>query len=165
MAMAGFGGGCHWCTEAVFQPLIGVAEVRQGFVRSDPPDASWSEAVEVDFDPAVIALRDLVEVHLATHASTADHSLRDKYRSAVYLAEPSECAACAALIAEIGAETGVAFITRALMHRGFRASDARFHDYYRTDPERPFCQAYIAPKLAALRARHGALLRPEGDGG
>ena len=42
MVTIGFGGGCHWCTEAVFQPLEGVSEVRQGFIRSDGPDEAWS---------------------------------------------------------------------------------------------------------------------------
>ena len=42
MVTIGFGGGCHWCTEAVFQPLEGVSEVRQGFIRSDAPDEAWS---------------------------------------------------------------------------------------------------------------------------
>ena len=161
MTMAGFGGGCHWCTEAVFQPLAGVREVRQGFIAADPPDDGWSEAVEVVYDPERIALRDLVAVHLGTHASGSDHSRRGKYRSAVYLTGAGEQAACAALIDGFAAELETGLVTRALRHRGFRPSDARFHDYYRSGPERPFCQSYIAPKLARLRARHAALLEPE----
>ncbi len=157
--MIGFGGGCHWCTEAVFQPLVGVLDVRQGFIRSEAPDDGWSEAVEVDFDPAEISLRDLLSVHLTTHASTANHSMRGKYRSAVYLTDAALRQSCTALISRIGDETGTSFITRALMHQGFRASDARFHDYYRSDPDRPFCQTYIEPKLARLRARYSGLLR------
>ncbi|MBO6639652.1 MAG: peptide-methionine (S)-S-oxide reductase [Roseitalea sp.] len=79
----GFGGGCHWCTEAVFQALRGVTRVEQGFVRSEPPFDAWSEAVIVTFDPASIDLATLTEVHLRTHASTAAHAMRGEYRSAV----------------------------------------------------------------------------------
>lgn len=67
MAKAGFGGGCHWCTEGVFQALRGVAQVDQGFVRSDAPADTWSEGVIVTFDPSVIPLATLSEVHLRTH--------------------------------------------------------------------------------------------------
>ncbi len=55
---AGFGGGCHWCTEAVFRSLCGVQTVRQGFIASDPPQDSYSEAVVVTWDPDEITLED-----------------------------------------------------------------------------------------------------------
>ena len=48
----GLGGGCHWCTEAVFQSLIGVQNVAQGFIKSLPPADTWSEAVIVNFEPS-----------------------------------------------------------------------------------------------------------------
>ena len=90
MERVGLGGGCHWCTEAVFQAVAGVTDVRQGFIRSDPPDDGWSEAVEVDFHPHEVALEDLLAVHLATHASTSAHKMRVKYRSAVYALSPAQ---------------------------------------------------------------------------
>lgn len=157
--MVGFGGGCHWCTEAVFQPLVGVREVRQGFIRSDAPDDTWSEAVEVTFDPADICLMDLLAVHLTTHASQSDHKMRGKYRSAVYVSDEAQQAECQDLIEQLGAEADTPFITRALMRRGFKPSDLRFHDYYRSNPEKPFCQNYIEPKLAKLRANYNSLLK------
>jgi peptide-methionine (S)-S-oxide reductase len=155
---AGFGGGCHWCTEAVFQPIAGVKAVRQGFIKSDPPQEAWSEAVEVVFDPESVSLRDLLGVYLATHASAAAHRMRGKYRSAVYLLDPRQQRECEAMIRQYASETGTSFVTQSLMHRGFKPSDARFHNYYRADPDKPFCQAYIEPKLAKLRARYGVLL-------
>ena len=161
MVTIGFGGGCHWCTEAVFQPLEGVSEVRQGFIRSDGPDEAWSEAVEISFDPDRVSLRDLIAVHLSTHASEADHKMRGKYRSAVYSMTAEQQNACATHIRDLAAEAEVHFVTRSLMHRGFKPSDSRFHDYYKSNPERPFCRTYIAPKLAKLRGRHNALLKKE----
>ena len=83
-AKIAFGGGCHWCTEAVFQQLKGVIRVEQGFVASVNEYQSFSEAVIVHFNPSIIPLKILVEIHLYTHKSTSNHSMRSKYRSAIY---------------------------------------------------------------------------------
>ena len=64
-----FGGGCHRCTEAVFQALRGVKDVAQGFVSSTPPDNAWSEAVIVTLDPSLIDGATLIEIHLRTRFS------------------------------------------------------------------------------------------------
>ena len=76
IAKAGFGGGCHWCTEGVFQSLRGVSQVDQGFVQSDAPADTWAEGVVVTFDPKVIQLETLSEVHLRTHSATRARSPR-----------------------------------------------------------------------------------------
>ena len=80
-----FGGGCHWCTEAVFQSLKGVEKVEQGFITSYDQNNTFSEAVIVDFNTEKIDLKTLVEIHLHTHKSTSNHSMRKKYRSAIYV--------------------------------------------------------------------------------
>ena len=147
----GFGGGCHWCTEAVFQALRGVEDVAQGFVRSVPPDDGWSEAVLVTLDPDAIDLATLVEIHLRTHASTSAHKMRGKYRSVVYAMGMAQSAALERVLAEMQGMFEAPLVTRVLPFEGFKPSDARFHDYYRSDPSRPFCRTYIDPKLAMLR--------------
>lgn len=150
---AGFGGGCHWCTEAVFQSLKGVTEVDQGFIRSDPPHDSWSEAVIVHFDPALISLDVLIAVHVRTHAAMSNHTMRGKYRSAVYTFDEEQAdAACAALEHE-AKDFDAPLVTQVLPCRGFKPSDPRFQNYYATRPERPFCTTYIDPKLAEIRRR------------
>ena len=157
MTQVAFGGGCHWCTEAVFASLRGT-EVTQGFAWSGPPDDQPSEAALVRFDPDVIPLEDLIAVHLRTHASGSDHVLRGKYRSAVYArGEPVLRAARAAVAAEALALGPL--VTRVLPLIGFEASDARFARYYETrGPEAPFCRTYIEPKLARLRREYTAVL-------
>jgi len=70
----GFGGGCHWCTEAYFQSLKGVEEVEQGWISAVTPNEAFSEAVIVHYDEHVIALNILISIHLHTHASTKNHS-------------------------------------------------------------------------------------------
>ncbi|RKN29908.1 peptide methionine sulfoxide reductase, partial [Aquimarina sp. AD1] len=80
----GLGGGCHWCTEAVFQSLKGITSVEQGYIKSTGNNNSFSEAVIIVFSPEIISLKDLIEIHLLTHKSTSNHSFREKYRSAIY---------------------------------------------------------------------------------
>lgn len=150
---AGFGGGCHWCTEAVFQSLRGVVEVKQGFIASTSPHDSFSEAVAVTWDPAVITFDDLIAVHLATHSSTSRHKMRGKYRSAVYVHEPVDGETARGIIDRIARQTDSAFVTEVLSFQAFTPSDARFRDYYARNRKGPFCEAYIEPKLALLRQR------------
>jgi len=78
------GGGCHWCTEAVFQSIRGVVSVEQGYIASTEPNSSFSEAVIVSYDPLTLDIKSLIDIHIRTHSSTSTHRLRDKYRSAVY---------------------------------------------------------------------------------
>ncbi|WP_317040044.1 peptide-methionine (S)-S-oxide reductase [Flavobacterium tructae] len=90
MNTIGFGGGCHWCTEAVFDFFKGVTNVQQGWIKSEAPDDTFSEAVLVDFDSRIIPLEVLIEAHLITHSSTSNHSMREKYRSAIYFFDRNE---------------------------------------------------------------------------
>ena len=155
----GLGGGCHWCTEAVFDHLRGVHTVEQGFHRSDPPDEAWSEAARVKWEPDALPLSVLLEVHIRTHASTSAHSLRGKYRSAVYVGSETEAGEVRDALVELQRDFAKPLVTQVLPDRGFRPSDAKFQDYYRTDPERPFCRTYIDPKLAMLRREFGGAMR------
>jgi len=157
----GFGGGCHWCTEAVFQAIEGVNEVRQGFIRSDAPKDEFSEAVEIDFNPAKVSLKSLISVHLATHASTSEHKMRRKYRSAIYVFDEGLRRDSEALLSELSNETGADFVTSVLMHRGFEGSNERFQNYYDQDPSKPFCKTYINPKLAKIRQGFPELMKQE----
>lgn len=156
----GLGGGCHWCTEAVFQHLRGVERVEQGFAASPPPDDAFSEAVLVDFDAARLPLEVLLEAHLRTHASTAGHSLRGKYRSAVYASTAGQATQATAALRRLQTGFAAPLVTRVLTLAAFRPSADRFRNYYATDPERPFCRTYIDPKLAELRRRFGPAVEP-----
>ena len=156
-----FGGGCHWCTEAVFQQLRGVHRVEQGFVRSDPPNDSWSEAVVVSFDPEAITLAKLIAVHVSTHASTSNHSMRGKYRSAVYSLDEQQHQSARLILGELQHGYDNALVTQVLPYRDFKFSDTRFHNYYASDNTRPFCKRYIAPKMDKLNRSFRELLRDD----
>lgn len=145
------GGGCHWCTEAVFQALQGVCNVEQGFVASTGENSSFSEAVIVHFNPDIIPLEKLIEVHLYTHKSTSNHSMRNKYRSAVYYFEENQESELNKALEKLQVSFNEKIITRVFPFKAFRASREEIQNYYLKDPEKPFCRNYINPKLAILR--------------
>lgn len=153
------GGGCHWCTEAVFQALKGVLKVEQGYIASLGTAASFSEGVIVHFDPAEIPLDRLIEIHLHTHKSTSAHSFRDKYRSAIYFFEEEEESRIPEILSQLQKDFEEEIITQVLPFKEFKASRQSIQDYYRSNPDKPFCQRYIAPKLQFLLKHYGKNLK------
>ncbi|MEM6684966.1 MAG: peptide-methionine (S)-S-oxide reductase [Bacteroidota bacterium] len=145
-----FGGGCHWCTEAVFQSLIGVQSVQQGWVQSTEEHDTFSEAVIVQFDAAVIPLKILVEIHLRTHKSTVQHSMRKKYRSAIYYYDQSQAKLLNELLSELQSGFEQKIITQVLPFVAFKASREEITNYYYSNPNKPFCEQFINPKLHLL---------------
>ncbi|MGB5252101.1 MAG: peptide-methionine (S)-S-oxide reductase [Sedimenticolaceae bacterium] len=148
----GLGGGCHWCTEAVFEALRGVGRVEQGFIRAAPPHDAFSEAVVVHYDPGVIGLADLIEIHLSTHASTSQHALRTRYRSAVYVYSPQQAREATAILGELQQVFSKPLVTRVLGFAGFKSSDPKYAHYFGNNGGNQFCQRHIDPKLGRLRA-------------
>jgi len=157
------GGGCHWCTEAVFQSLHGVWDVDQGWI-STPMLAGESEGVVIHFDPGTIPLRELVKVHLHTHASMSNHSMRDRYRSACYARSDEEGEELSAILGDLAEELPRPLVTRVLPFGAFRRSREAIRNYYRTDPRRPFCVAHIEPKLRSVREAFPEWMTARGRG-
>ncbi len=151
-----FGGGCHWCTEAVFQSLHGVAEVNQGWVASTDKNNTFSEAVIVHFNPLEINLKFLISIHLATHKSTSNHSMRKKYRSAIYVFSNQQKTESKTILAEIQKNTASQIITQILPFSKFKPSEAQFQNYYKNNPQKPFCKKYILPKLELISNKFDA---------
>ena len=145
-----FGGGCHWCTEAVFQLLLGVTKVEQGWVASTAKNNTFSEAVIVNFDSSKINLKTLIEIHLVTHKSTSNHSMRTKYRSAIYYFTHQQKEESLKIIDEFQPQFDNKIITQVLEFQQFKPSSEEFQKYYQTNPEKPFCTTYINPKLKLL---------------
>ena len=147
----GFGGGCHWCTEAVFNALIGVNQVEQGFISSIAPADTFSEAVRLSFDPNQIPLAILIEVHLRTHSSTSNHALREKYRSAIYTTSDELSFEAAEIIQTLQSEFPQPLITQVLPLFEFQASPDHYQQYYQKNSRGAFCQRFVDPKLALIR--------------
>ncbi len=160
----GLGGGCHWCTEGIFQTLEGVVEVEQGFIRCDPPSDTWAESVIVHFDPSVIDLSTLVEVHLRTHGATAPYKANSKYRGAIYVYGDEQQKRAVDAVLSLQKEFDRPVETRVLLLRDFKLSDERFRNYYASNPEKPFCRRYIDPKLDTVRRDFGEIMASPGGG-
>ncbi|MFT5964668.1 MAG: peptide-methionine (S)-S-oxide reductase [Flavobacterium sp.] len=146
----GLGGGCHWCTEAVFQSLLGVMKVEQGYVASIRENSSFSEAVIVYFNSDEISVITLIEIHLHTHQSTSNHSMRNKYRSAVYTFSEVQKQEVEQIIATFQKLSEKKLITQVFPFQTFKASRDEITNYYYNNPKKPFCESFINPKLKLL---------------
>lgn len=153
----GLGGGCHWCTEAVFLSLGGVQNVEQGWIASVLPHDALSEAVVVTYESSVISLKDLIDIHLHTHASTSLHSMRSKYRSAVYWFNTADEREIKLIIERLRDDFEQPIITNVLPFVSFKASLPGHLNYYYSNPDKPFCAVYINPKLQMLRKKYPRL--------
>ncbi len=156
----GFGGSCHWCTEAIYQMVKGVNSVDQGWVSAKEA-VDYHEAVIVHFDPTKVTIKDLIEIHLHTHSSTADHSFRNRYRSAIYTYSKEQAEMAVRILDELQSDFADQLVTKVYRFGDFRTSPATFQNYYRQNPDKPFCKSYIDPKLKLLKKRFGQISRDE----
>jgi peptide-methionine (S)-S-oxide reductase len=146
----GLGGGCHWCTEAVFASLKGIISVQQGWIASTGENNAYSEAVISEYDTEFITLQTLIAVHIYTHSATSQHRMRSKYRSAVYYFDDGDVAEIKDALTGLQHEFDKPLITQVLPFWGFMENIEEQLNYYYTDVDRPFCETYINPKLKML---------------
>ncbi|WP_298952572.1 peptide-methionine (S)-S-oxide reductase [uncultured Nonlabens sp.] len=142
----GLGGGCHWCTEAVFQSVAGVIRVEQGYISSMAPFETKSEAVIAHLTDSV-NLEMLIDIHLQTHSSSKEHSRRDDYRSAIYYFDDDMKSRIEDIMISLSRKRNEKYITHIIPFSSFKASRESIQNYYKTRPEAPFCKRYIEPKL------------------
>lgn len=157
----GFGGGCHWCTEAVYQSLIGIEKVDQGWIASTGENQALSEAVVVHFDSGIIDIKNLIEIHLYTHSSTSNHAMRKKYRSAIYVFSEKEGNQAKEILLELQKDFEKPLITKVLPYAEFKRNTENFLDYYYSNPEKGFCQNWVNPKLKLILAKFSKLANHE----
>jgi peptide-methionine (S)-S-oxide reductase len=150
IAKIGLGGGCHWCTEGVFSVIKGVEKIDQGWISSAPPYDEFSEAIIVEYDSNRIRLEELIQIHLHTHACTSNHTMRGKYRSAIYTFNAEDLVNSAKALTKFSGDFEGRIITQVLPYSGFNPSPETYQDYYQKNPDKPFCQTYIDPKVQLL---------------
>lgn len=158
MQQIGFGGSCHWCREAIFQSVIGVTKVDQGWIASTGEATTFSEAVIVEFDSSVITSETLIAIHLHSHSCTAVHVMRAKYRSAIYTFDENQTIGATQILAGLQADFEESIITRVLPFVDFKLNTENYLNYYYNNPQKPFCENIVSPKLRALRKRFGKLM-------
>ncbi len=161
MEKIGFGGSCHWCTEAVFRSLKGVTAVEQGWIAAEAENDAPSEAVVVNFNPIIISLETLIAIHLYTHSCTSNHSMRTKYRSAIYTFSKKQAEAAKQSIRDLQGGFEQRVITKVLPFGSFKLNEENYLDYYYKDPGKPFCRNIVNPKLKVLLAMFAEQVAPE----
>ena len=174
MEKATFGGGCFWCLEAVFIELRGVQRVESGYAGGTVERPSYqqvcagttghAEVVQIEYDPAIISYRDLLDVFFTIH----DHSTPDRqgadvgpqYRSIILYEDEEQKRVAEEAIAQLLAD-GVwgRIVTEVVPLETFWPAEVYHRDYYRRNPDQAYCRAVIAPKVAKLRKRHLEKLR------
>lgn len=177
LEQAVFGGGCFWCTEAVFKRLKGVESVTSGYAggRMDNPtyeqvsteDTGHAEVIKIEFDPKLIQYKDLLNVFFATHdPTTIDRQGNDvgsQYRSVILYTSEYQKQQAQSFIQELkNAGTFDNPIVTEIKPLGkFFAAEDYHQDYYDKNPRQGYCQAIISPKIAKLRQKFLPLLKPE----
>ncbi|MGL6110181.1 MAG: peptide-methionine (S)-S-oxide reductase MsrA [Rubrivivax sp.] len=159
------GGGCFWCTEAVYEQVEGVLAVESGYSngRVIAPsyeqvcggDTGHNEVVRVEFDPQRIGLREVLEIFFSIHDPTTLNrqgaDVGTQYRSGIYLHDESQRAVAQAVLAEADASLGGRVVTElAMLHNYSRAED--YHQrYFAKHPGQGYCAAVVGPKVEKFR--------------
>jgi len=172
-ALATFGGGCFWCTEAIFDQLAGVIEVSSGYSGGQRKNPTYqqvcsgasghAEVVQIVFDPTLISYADLLRLHLASHDPTtlnrqgADQGTQ--YRSVIFTHDETQASEARQVIAEMQALFTAPIVTEVQPFTDFYQAEAYHQDYYARNPDAGYCQMVIAPKLNKFRQQFVDKLR------
>lgn len=172
---ATLGGGCFWCTEAVYAMLDGIIDVKPGYSGGHVANPSYeqvcgkktghAEVVQVTFDPAVISYRDVLEVFFASHdPTTKDRQGNDtgpQYRSVIFTHSDAQRETAEAVIREFTAEKAfdAPIVTEVKPFDQFWPAEPEHLDYYRRNPLQPYCAFVISPKISKVRKKFSARLK------
>ena len=159
-------GGCFWCTEAVFNDVVGVSKVESGYIGGDTAnptykqvcggDTGHAEAIRLTFDPDVIGYDDLLDIFFATHDPTQlnrqGNDIGTQYRSAIFPHSPEQEAAARAAIARNQANQPGPIVTTIEPLTDWYPAEDYHQGYWESEGQRnPYCLAVIPPKLQKLR--------------
>jgi len=163
------GGGCFWCTEAVFEQLKGVEKVESGYTGGTVTNPTYrqvcggetghAEVNQITFDPKVISLKDILEVFFTVHNPTTlnrqGNDVGTQYRSVIFYRYDEQKAVAQQAIKDIAAAkiwNGKIVTELAPLQTFYKAED--YHQqYFRLNGEQPYCRAVIEPKVAKFRER------------
>ncbi len=175
MEKAIFGGGCFWCTEAVFKMLKGVKVVLPGYSGGTKEEATYekvssghtghAEVTYVEFDPHQISFRDLMTVFFASHdPSTVNRQGNDigpQYRSVVFYTTEEQKREAEEFIKEIDASSkeGGKIVTELVPFESFYEAENYHKDYYANHTEALYCNIVINPKLEKVQKQFTELLK------
>lgn len=170
--IAVFGGGCFWCTEAVYSELKGVISVMPGYAggtTANPTyeqvsagDTGHAEVIRIEYDPSKISYNDLLTVFFATHDPTTLNrqggDIGTQYRSIILYTDENQLAEAEAFINKLN-ESGEKVVTELKPLEFFYEAEDYHRQYYLKNSSAPYCQLVINPKLEKLKNKFYALLK------
>lgn len=173
--IAVFGGGCFWCTEAVFGMLRGVKSVRPGYAGGTTENPTYedvstgltghAEVIEVVYDPQAVSYQDLLAVFFGSHdGSTLNRQGSDvgtQYRSVIFFTTPEQEQEARDFIKEINDSNpqGDPMVTTVEPLRKFFVAEDYHKNYAAKNPENRYCQLIINPKLEKVQQKFASLLK------
>ena len=174
LQLATFGGGCFWCTEAVFQEVKGVEKVVSGYSGGSIPGkptyrevcsglTGHAEVVQVSFDADVISYEDILVIFMTTHdPTTMNQQGGDRgtqYRSVIYYHDQAQKEIAEVVSKEITPYYENSIVTEISPLDVFYEAEKEHQDYYRNNQSQGYCSFVITPKLAKLRKLHADKLK------
>lgn len=170
-----FGGGCFWCTEAIFERLRGVLNVTSGYAGGDIPNPDYgkvssgstghAEVIKIEFDPEKISYGDLLTVFFFTHDPTTLNrqgaDVGTQYRSVIFYADETQKSEAEKFIKNLEDKHAYdkKIMTELKPLANFYSAEDYHQKYYDNNKNAPYCQIVIAPKLAKLEKRFAELIR------
>ncbi len=159
--IAALGGGCFWCTEAIFQMLPGVKSVTSGYAGGTKENPTYkeictgntghAEVIQIEYDPKVVAYEKLLETFWEAHdPTTLNRQGNDRgtqYRSIIFYSSEAQRAAAVKSKAEAQKELTQPIVTEIVPLKKFYQGEGYHQDYYRANPNQPYCRAVIRPKV------------------
>jgi peptide-methionine (S)-S-oxide reductase len=173
--MITLGGGCFWCTEAVFLDVNGVTRVESGYAGGhveNPTyeavcagDTGHAEVVQISFDRNRISLADILSIFFTIHDPTTlnrqGHDVGSQYRSVIFHHDKAQEAVAREFIDSLTREKVFAdpIVTEVSPLAGYAPAEAYHQRYFEQHPSQGYCTMVVAPKLAKFRKVHAALRR------
>ena len=170
-----FGGGCFWCTEAVFKRLRGVVAVMPGYAGGDTPNPTYgelmsgnskhAEVIRVEYDPAAAPLEILLSVFFSAHDPTTrnrqGNDVGSQYRSLILYETDDQRRAVEAFIKKLTDDKVFAkpIVTEIKKLEAFYEAETYHRDYYDKNRDQPYCQFVIDPKIKKLREKFERYLK------
>ena len=176
--VAVFGGGCFWCTEAIFTELRGVKSVMSGYAGGTVKNPTYeavctgktghAEVIRIEFDPGQISFNDLLTVFFATHDPTTlnrqGNDVGTQYRSIILYTNDAQKTAAEAFIKKLHESDpkGKPVVTEIKPLGEFYEAEEYHRNYYKNNPSQPYCQVIIEPKVQKLEKQFAELLTTHG---
>jgi peptide-methionine (S)-S-oxide reductase len=169
------GGGCFWCLEAVYAEMSGVTSVESGYMGGTAPNPTYREVcsgqtghvevARIEFDPEVISFRRVLDVFFAIHDPTSrdrqGNDIGSQYRSVIFYGDDQQRTIAEETIRELEAE-GIwpaAIVTEVRPASVFYKAEDYHQEYFRNNPNQPYCAFVVAPKVRKFREKFADLRR------